>query len=127
MRILSTVRTENLNAIALGVDTPITGDEFALPRIPRGFEVSNVFAVLDGGTSPSVNFTVRFGTNRNGSGSTEIVTGGSTVTSQTTGQSFSPNNTTIPAGSIVWLEITSSTTGTAQPGEIAVVVEGRWL
>lgn len=72
------------------------------------------------GTSPSVTYTIRFGSDRSATG-TEVVTGGSTVTSQSTGNIVTSfDDATIPAGSWVWLETTAET-GTTN--EMHVTIE----
>lgn len=63
------------------------------------------------GTSPSVTFSVRYGTDLSAAG-TEVVTSGITVTNTTTGLSTTSfNNATVPANNYVWLT-TSATSGT---------------
>ncbi len=63
------------------------------------------------GSSPSVTFSIRYGTDRSAAG-TEIVTSGITCTNTTTGvATTSFNNGTIPAGNFVWLT-TSAQSGT---------------
>lgn len=74
------------------------------------------------GTTPSVTWTVRYGTDRSATG-TEAVTGGTTTTSQTAGSEVTKfDNGTVPAGNWVWLE-TTAVSGTVQ--ELAVSLRYR--
>jgi hypothetical protein len=79
--------------------------------------VSSLSAVLPGASGgQSVTYSIRYGTDVSAAG-TEVVTGGSTVTSVTTGDSpgalTAPN---IPAGNWVWL------TTTAKAGTVPALV-----
>lgn len=85
-----------------------------------GFTVGQLNAVLTGPTSPSVTWTLRFGPDRTPGGGTEVITGGTTTTSVTTGDEITSfTNDVIPAGSWVWIETTAQS-GTV--GTIAVTV-----
>lgn len=75
-------------------------------RVYTETTVRGINAVLNGSASPSVDFRVSFGPDRSAAG-TEILTGGRTVTSTTTGTAYVPDVTTIPAGSWVWLKTTA--------------------
>lgn len=99
---------------AITVEDP-SGDE----RIPLGFlatgvTVSRMVAVVSGG-SPSVTWTIRFGADASGTG-TELVSGGTTTTSTTSGSDVTTLTTdTIPDGQFLWLETT------AQSGAVATL------
>ncbi len=68
--------------------------------------VTSLRAVLRGSTSPSVTWTVRFASVRNAVG-TEVVVGGTTTTSVTTGDTVTTlTNPVIPADSFIWIETT---------------------
>lgn len=72
------------------------------------------FSAVVMGITPSVTYTIRFATDRSAAG-TEVVTGGSTVTSTTTGDIVTSfNDATIPANSWVWLETTAVDVTTTQ-------------
>ncbi len=80
--------------------------------------ISAMYAVARG-TSPDVDWTIRHDPVRSDTGN-EVVTGGSTTTTQS-GETISVfNDATIPAGSWVWLETTGAT-GTVD--EFAVVLD----
>lgn len=98
---------------SITLETPTNAEKIALFFTTNGITISKLAAVLPGGSAtPSVTYSIRYGTDISGVG-TEVVTGGSTVTSittETTVTSF--NSATIPAGSTVWL------TTTAQSGTV---------
>jgi hypothetical protein len=72
------------------------------------------------GTSPSVTFSIRYGTDISAAG-TEVVTGGITVTNTTTGLSTTSfNNATVPADNFVWLT-TSATSGTVTQLAVSLI------
>lgn len=59
------------------------------------------------GTTPSLTVTVRHAADRSATGN-EVVTGGTVVTSTTTGQDITSfNDATIPANSHIWIETTA--------------------
>lgn len=61
------------------------------------------------GTTPSVTWTIRHGTDRSAAGA-EVVTGGTTTTSESTGSDVTAfNDATIGADSHIWLETTAKT------------------
>lgn len=83
--------------------------------------VAELRAVLQGSATPSVTWTIRFGSNRDAAG-TEVVVGGTTTTSITTGDTITVlTNPTIPAGSFFWLETTAQS-GTVDAVTISVVL-----
>lgn len=68
-------------------------------------------AVIVGGSTPSADYTIKYAANRNDAG-TEVVTGGVTVSNETTGVSTTSfSNDYIPADNWVWIE-TSGYSGT---------------
>jgi hypothetical protein len=72
------------------------------------------------GTTPSVTFSIRFGTDISAAG-TEVVTSGITVTDTTTGLSTTSfNNATIAADRFVWLT-TSATSGTVTQLAVSLI------
>ncbi len=81
----------------------------------------SIHGVLVGAASPSVTGTVRFGPDRTPGGGTEIIVGGFTVTSTTTGHLFTVlNNPLIPGASKIWFESTAKS-GTVDSIEVSVV------
>jgi hypothetical protein len=72
----------------------------------KAITVQKMAAVLTG-TTPSVTWSVRFAGDRSAAG-TEVITGGRTTTSTTTGDVITTfNNAAIPANSYVWLTTTA--------------------
>lgn len=86
--------------------------------------LSQMSAVVDGGTSPSVAWTVRYGTNKSDTG-TEVVTGGSTTTSKAGHYITSFDSGTIPANNWVWLELVTVSTGANAPDSFSVTLHGK--
>lgn len=86
-------------------ESPATDDLFVLFFTPVAITVSKIVAVLVG--SGSITYTVRHDPDASATGN-EIVTGGSTVTSSTTGGVVTTfNDATIPANSWVWVKLTA--------------------
>lgn len=107
---------------AFFAEDPATGDEGPVFWTLRKLSITEMRAVIKGGASPSVTWTVRHATSRAAAGA-EVVTGGTVTTNTTTGDSVttldSPN---VPAGSFVWLELVSVTTGANAPDEFSVTL-----
>lgn len=81
--------------------------------------VSQIRSVLIGSNTPSVTFSVRYGTDISAAG-TEVVTSGITVTSTTTGLSTTSfNSASISANNFVWLT-TSAKSGTVDALSVSV-------
>jgi hypothetical protein len=77
--------------------------------------ITKIRAVVTGAT-PSLTWTLRHGTDRDAIGS-EVVTGGTTTTSKTTGSEITVfNDATIVADSHVWIETT------AQSGTVSSII-----
>ena len=107
---------------ALYVENPATGDEGPAFYVTEELQLSELRAVIVGGASPSVTWTIRFDADRSAVG-TEVVTGGTVTTNTTIGQSVTVfNNGTIPAGRWVWIELTSVTTGANTPDSFTVAI-----
>ena len=95
--------------------TPTSADKVMLGFTAVARTVSSIHSVVAGSTSPSVTFSIRYGTDVSGAG-TEVVTGGITVTSTTTGiNTTSFDNASIPSDSWVWL------TTSAKSGSVDMV------
>jgi hypothetical protein len=88
--------------------SPQANDRRILLRAPQVLTISRVDAVLSGGTSPSVSFSLRHGADVSATG-TAATTDPITVTSTTTGSaSTSLQVPEIPAGHWLWLQITTA-------------------
>ena len=87
---------------------PQANDRRILLRAPQAQTISRVDAVLTGGTSPSVSFSLRHGADVSAAG-TAATTDPITVTSTTTGSaSTSFQSPIFPAGHWLWLEVTAA-------------------
>jgi hypothetical protein len=90
------------------LEDPVETDEKTIFFTNRAITVTQMRAVLaNGSATPSVTWTIRHHTDRSNAGN-EVVTGGTTTTSITTGSNVTSfNDATIPQNSFVWLEITA--------------------
>jgi hypothetical protein len=96
---------------AVTIEAPSNSEKVAMFYTDSALSLASIRSVLAGSGSPSVTFSIRYGSDFSASG-TEVVTGGITVTNTTTGlNTTSFNNGTISAGSFVWIT-TSAVSGT---------------
>lgn len=103
-------KATNFKSKAITIESPTATEDLSLFFTDDAITVTQLNAVSVG-TTPSVTYTIRHGTDRSATGA-EVVTGGSTTTSTTTGDEVTSfNDATIVAGSWVWLE-TTATSGT---------------
>jgi len=104
----------------LGIEQPNASE-----KIPMFFNADNSFAFTEirslvSGTTPRVDFTIKYGTDFTAAG-TEVVTGGIICTNVTTGNTQTTfNNGTVPADNFVWVE-TSNTGGTVDLFHVSVI------
>lgn len=91
---------------AIEVENPSGSERIVWFRTYVATTVNEITAVLNGSVSPSVTFSVRFDADRSAAG-TELLTGGRVLTNTTTGVSYVPDVTAIPADVWVWLETTA--------------------
>lgn len=89
---------------SLTVAGPKTNDSFTIFRTDAETTISNVVALVSG-SSPSITYEIRYGSDRSSSGTLAIVP--DTVTNTTTGDSATVQNQPIPANSYVWLVVTA--------------------
>lgn len=88
------------------VESPVSTEDITIFHTEPAITVQIMRCVMVG-TSPSVTWTIRHSTDRSAAGN-EVVTGGTTTTSITTGSDIITfNDATIPADSWVWLETTA--------------------
>ena len=93
------------------IPTPTPSDTFTMFHTSYDLYLTEIHSVLVGTSSPSVTFTIKYASDRSTSG-TEVVTGGITVTSSTTGTTTTSfTNNVIPANSFVWVSV-SAVSGT---------------
>lgn len=92
---------------AITVESPTSSEDITMFFTDDAITVTQLNAVLNGSSTPSVTWTIRHNSDRSATGA-EVVTGGTTTTSTTTGSEVTSfNDATIPAGSWVWLETTA--------------------
>jgi hypothetical protein len=90
------------------ITSPTANASRILLRAPSDLTISRVDAVLSGGTSPAVSFSLRHGSDIAQSG-TAVTTEPLSVSSTTTGTTFSSfQNPAVLAEHWLWLEITAS-------------------
>ena len=90
------------------VESPSASENIALFYTPVELTVLGLSSVLRG-LAPSIDWTIRYDTDRSAVG-TELVVGGSTTTSITVGDDVTAfDNPVIPADSFVWLRTTGLT------------------
>lgn len=102
---------------SITVAAPIAGDNFTIFRTEASTTIGQVLALVRG-TTPSVTFVLKAGTDRNAAGT--AITVSEAITNTTTGEEVAIINQPIPAGYYVWLEITA-VSGT--PSEFNVSIE----
>ena len=91
---------------AFTIKSPTATEDTTLWSDDKAITITKIIVVLVG-TTPSVTWTIRHGTDRSLAGA-EVVTGGTTTTSITTGDVVTTfNDATVVADSFVWLETTA--------------------
>lgn len=116
-----TVVTQATNFLTKGVTIPepTATEDITLFFTDDAITITQLNAVVRG-TSPSVTWTIRHGTDRSATGA-EVVTSGTTTTSVSSGSEVTSfNDSTVPAGSWIWLETTGAS-GTND--ELSVSIE----
>ena len=97
-----------MTPLVLSMPSPQVNDRRLLLRAAQVLTISRVDAVLTGGTSPSVSFSLRHGADVSAAG-TAATTDPITVTSTTTGSaSTSFQSPTIPSSHWLWLQVTAA-------------------
>ena len=103
-RVLSYNRDMNIKGIT--VEEPTDSEDITLWYTDRDIMIDAMIAVVRGST-PSVTWTVRHGTDRSATG-TEVLTSGTTTTSATTGSIVTAFTVPhVPRTSFIWLETTA--------------------
>jgi hypothetical protein len=110
---------EFVESKSITIESPTATEDISLFYTDDAITITKIVAVLVGSATPSVTWTVRHGTDRSAAG-TEVVTGGTTTTSVTTGSVVTSfNDATVVADAFVWLETTAQS-GTV--GQINITV-----
>lgn len=104
---------------AMTLLSPTNAEDITLFRVEESMLVEKLTGALVGSGGPSVSWTVRWAADRSATG-TEIITGGTTTTSTTTGDEVTSfNEPAIPAESFVWIE-TSAVAGTVDSFSLTI-------
>ena len=99
---------------SITIEKPSSSEDISFFFTNRAITITEMRAVLQNGSTPSVTWTVRHGTDRSGAGA-EVVTGGTTTTSETTGSDVTSfNDATVVADSF----LNPRNEETAQQGDI---------
>lgn len=106
----------------LTIDDVADSMDYAIAFVDRAFTISEIRAVHAGTglSSPDIDIDVRHSTDRSAAGN-QVDTTAMTITSSTTGNSFTSGfeDATVPASSWIWVE-TSSKSGTTDNLEIVI-------
>lgn len=90
---------------SITIESPTASEDISMFYSDEAITITKIVFVITGSTS--VTTTIRQGTDRSAAG-TEVVTGGTTANSTTTGNVVTSfNDATVPADSFIWLETTS--------------------
>lgn len=101
---------------------PLAGDKLPLLHTTTALTVADVKALVTG-TSPSVTFSLRYGSDFSAAG-TAVKTGGMAATSSSTGDSWSSfESPAIPPGSWLWL-VVDAVGGTAVSLHVSIRFSG---
>lgn len=106
---------------AVTVETPTATEDISLFFTKDAITISEMRAVVRG-TTPSLTWTVKHGTDRSAAGAA-VVTAGTTTTSVSTGSDVTSfNDATIVADSFVWLETTAES-GTTDEFHLTIIFD----
>ena len=101
---------------------PTASEDITLMRTDQILTISQFDTLLQVSGASTLDYTVRYGTDRTGAG-TEVVTGGSTTSSSTTGDEVTSfTQATIPTGNWIWIE-TTNITGSVQEFNLTIHFE----
>lgn len=104
---------------AISVEDPTSSEDISVFFTNAALTITEIRAVVRG-SSPSVTWTIRHGTDRSAAGS-EAVTGGTTTTSESTGSDVTSfDDATVVADSFIWLETTAQS-GTVDELHVTIV------
>lgn len=90
---------------SITIESPTAAEDLSMWYTDDAITITKIVFVITGSTSATT--TIRFGSDRSATG-TEVVTGGTTANSTTTGNVVTSfNDATIPADNFIWLETTA--------------------
>lgn len=102
---------------AITLVNPLVGDNITLFYTQAATTLTEVRGLVRGTSSPTVTYSIYYGTNRSGSGTAAV--SAATISSSTTGNTATIQNMPIPIGNYLWLEITGIT---GDPSEVNLTV-----
>ena len=116
-------KNKNVHFKTVPIETPALGENVSFFFTDQALTIREMRSIVRG-SSPSVSWTLRHDTDRTKTGSgLEVVTGGTTTTSQTSGDNITSfNNEDIPANSYLWFE-TSAVSGTIDEISVTLMEE----
>lgn len=94
---------QTVQSKSISLSSPILGDDITLFITSGAITILSVVGVLIGASTPSVTYSIRHDTQRDAVGT--LIVNASALTSTTTVVSATLADTTIPASSVVWLEV----------------------
>ncbi len=109
---------------SISIESPTSSEDITLFFTNVAITITEMRAVLNNGTTtPSVTWTIRHHASDRANVGTEVVTGGTTTTSVTTGSDVTSfNDATIPADSFVWF-VTTAKSGTVPMFSVTVIYD----
>lgn len=91
---------------AVSIDNPVLSDNLTMFYTSKQITVGKVISLVNGPSSPSITWSIRFAANRSATG-TELKVGGFTTDNNTVGRLDTDfSNPVIPGGSWIWIVIT---------------------
>jgi hypothetical protein len=113
------LKSSNHHSKGFFIENPGSAEDDFAYFIDDAVTITKIAAVLVGSSTPSVTWTMRHSTDRSAAGN-QVVTGGTTTTSITTGSVVTSfNDATVPADSWLWVETTAQS-GTVNSISITV-------
>lgn len=108
---------------SISIESPTATEDITMFFTNVAITITEMRAVLNNGTAtPSVTWTIRHNSDRSAAGA-EVVTGGTTTTSVSTGSDvISFNDATIPADSFVWF-VTTAQSGTVPNMSVTIIYD----
>ena len=105
---------------SITIEDPTSSEDISMFFTNEAITIVEIRAVLVGSATPTIDWTIRHGTDRDAAGA-EAVTGGTTTTSVTSGSDVTAfDDESIVADSFVWVE-TANQGGTVNELNITIV------
>jgi hypothetical protein len=105
---------------SITIEDPVATEDISIFFTNKAITITEMRAVVRG-TTPSVTWTIRHNATDRSAAGAEVVTSGTTTTSESTGDDVTSfNDATIAADSFVWLETTAQT-GTVDELHVTII------